>query len=405
MASLRAMLDGLDPALLSTDAAVEAFDLFSEIERLGSAGKTLVAVRAAESDAWQRAGERSPADWMAKRNGTTVGEARATLEVAGKLAEAPGTAEALRAGALSARQAEAIAPAAAADPSSEQRLLDMAACQALGKLRDECMRVRAAKTDMEQQREELHRDRSYRRWTNRKGAACGAFELTPEAGAELDRLVKPFIDRVFDRARRDGRRESSEAYAADGLLDMARVSAREPGTDDEAAAAAASAPRTGRRKNPAIVIVNLESLLRGWIEGDELCEIPGVGQVSVTAARELLTDGLLRIVIRDGTDVLNVTHAGRCGSDVQFTAIQARQKGTCLNPTCRNRIDQIDHTEGFTITGATALDELGGLCLRCHGLKNKQGHTYRREPDGTFTWIFPDGTEAHERPPPVAVAS
>jgi hypothetical protein len=159
--------------------------------------------------------------------------------------------------------------------------------------------------------------------------------------------------------------------------------------------------RDGRRKNPAVVIVNLESLHRDRVEGDEICIIPGVGPVSVPAARKLLGDGLLRIVIRDGNDILHVTHAGRCASDVQYTAIQVRQKGACLRPTCRNRVDQIDHIVGFPITGATPLNELGGLCLRCHGLKNLHGHTYRCEPDGTYTWIHPDGTEEHERPPPV----
>src|SRR3954467_11552044 len=100
---MRAIVRNLVPALLSTDDAIELLDFFAEVERLASAGKTLVAARAAEGDAGQRAGARSPADWMAKRTGSTVGDARGVLEVAGKLSDAPATNAALRAGRLSPR--------------------------------------------------------------------------------------------------------------------------------------------------------------------------------------------------------------------------------------------------------------------------------------------------------------
>jgi hypothetical protein len=53
-------------------------------------------------------------------------------------------------------------------------------------------------------------------------------------------------------------------------------------------------------------------------------------------------------------------------------------------------IQQIDHIQGFTITGATSLDELGGLCTRDHRLKTHHGHWYERNDDGTFTWHTPD---------------
>jgi hypothetical protein len=427
LASMRTIVRDLDPSRLSCDDAVTLVDWFAEMERLAVAGKTIAAGRAAEGSAWQREGARSPADWLAKKTGSTVGDARGALETAGKLADAPATEAALRAGSLSGRQAEAIAKAAAANPESEQRLLDMAGHQSLQKVRDEAARVIAAATDMEARRARQHRDRHYRTWTDASGAACGAYVLPAEWGAELNRLVKPFIDAAFDQARREQRRESSEAYAADGLLAMARASAgstrggrssgavvplggdvdRDGGEGGPASAPAPApspTPRTGERKHPAVVVVNLESLQRGWVEGDELCEIPGVGPVSVSAARELLTDGLLRIVIRDGVDILHVTHAGRCASDVQFTAIQVRQRGACVKPSCRRPIAQVDHIKGYAVTGATSLDDLGGLCRFCHRLKTTEGHTYRRNDDGSITWTRPDGTEEHERPPPSPVA-
>src|SRR5207302_1970499 len=82
------------------------------IERLVVAAKTLLARRAAESGRWRAKGDRSPAHWLARTTGTSVGQARATLETAERLRELPATEEALRAGKLSATQASVITDAA-----------------------------------------------------------------------------------------------------------------------------------------------------------------------------------------------------------------------------------------------------------------------------------------------------
>ena len=147
------------------------------------------------------------------------------------------------------------------------------------------------------------------------------------------------------------------------------------------------------------MLVNLESLQRGEVQGDELCEIPGIGPVPVSIARELLGDALLRIVIRDGHDVLTEVHAGRLASDAQRTVIQVRQRGVCARPTCARPIAEIDHTKGFPITGATAIDELAGLCTFDHRAKTLHGHTYRRTERG-IEWTRPDSVVEYERPPP-----
>jgi hypothetical protein len=62
-------------------------------------------------------------------------------------------------------------------------------------------------------------------------------------------------------------------------------------------------------------------LVRGRVEGDELCEINGVGAVSVQRARELLSESILKIVITRGVDVLNVTHLGRGPTVAQRIAL------------------------------------------------------------------------------------
>lgn len=388
--TVRNAVRGIDVETLDPGRAEELVSVFAEVERLGAAGKALCAKRVADTGAWQRSGERSAADWLAKTTGTSVGAARGALDTASDVAAAPAVDDAFRSGRLSPPQAEAVASAAKADPSAEQRLLDAAAArQPLSKLRDACARVKAAaEPDPAAKHRELHRRRFFRSWTDPDGARCGMFKATPDAAAEIERVLRPFADAAFEEARGAGVRESSEAYAFDGLLAMARAARDGNG-----------APAKKRKRQEGIVLVNLESLHRGSVRAGETCEIPGVGPVPVDVARDLLGDALLRVVIQDGVDVRTVVHAGRLASDVQRTAIEVRQRGRCARSTCGRAIAEIDHVTGFTITGATPLDDLAGLCRFDHLAKTHHGHTYRRCEHG-WTWILPDGTAERERPPP-----
>src|SRR4051812_48092061 len=229
------MVRSFDADAISCDDAVELVDWFSAVERLAVAGKTLAAAKAASGSAWRDAGDRSAADWLAKKTGTTVGDARAVLATGAALPDAPATDAALRAGQLSGRQAEAIAPAAAADPSAEARLLEMAEYQSLQKLRDEAARVTAAAdADAAARHERIRRNRSYREFGCADGSRRGLINGTPEDLALFRAAAQPFIDRRIDEARRSGETESSEAYAFDGVLAMARSTMRDAGADADA---------------------------------------------------------------------------------------------------------------------------------------------------------------------------
>src|SRR5437899_10089184 len=133
-ASMRALVRGLDLYGMPRDEATSLVDWFESIGRLALAGKTLAARRAVEGEPWVKSGERSAADWLAKRTSSTVAEARTVLDTAAALRKAPATDEVFRAGALSVKQAEAVATAVAADPSAEARLLAMARSSSLQKL-------------------------------------------------------------------------------------------------------------------------------------------------------------------------------------------------------------------------------------------------------------------------------
>ena len=351
---------------------------FAAIEHAAAAGKAIAARRVAESGRWRLDGARSEADWLASRTGETVGAARAVLEAA---AAPPVTSAAFAAGALSVTQVAAIAPAAAADPSAEEDLLRLARSSGVKKLREACDRVRAAaETDPDARHARVHRSRYWRRWTDADGARCGQYKLTPEAAAILETAAVPFTEAAFRAGREQGRHEPSEAYEADGLVAMAA-----------AVRAGDITPPTkpGWPRGETILLVNVESLHRGSVEPGEDCEIPGVGPVPVSVARDLLGDSLLKLVIRDGQDIRTVVHLGRHPTAMQKTALYVRDRGRCVRSTCDRPIAEIDHTQDWSRTRQTTLDQLAGLCRTDHALKTRHDHTYRRQQDGSVTWHPP----------------
>src|SRR5438132_7134305 len=136
-AALREVVAGLEPERLSADAAAALVDTFVCMAKVVGAGKALAARRVAASNLWRGAGERSAAHWLARRSGVSIGSALATLETAARLPELPGVDRALRAGELSAVQANEIASAAGADASAEAELLAVARNDGFA-LRDKC---------------------------------------------------------------------------------------------------------------------------------------------------------------------------------------------------------------------------------------------------------------------------
>jgi hypothetical protein len=292
--SLRTYVRDLDVLALSPADAIALVDWFAEVERLAVAGKTIAAGRAVTGEPWKATGERSGADWLARRTATTVGEARDTLTTATNLAAAPGTEDAFRNGELSLKQADAITSAVVADPSSESHLLESARHGSLQQLRDDAARVRASADDGDRH-DRIHAQRCWRRWTDRDGARCGSYRMTPEAAAQLEAAAQPFIDAAIDAARREGRHEPTEALAADGLVAMATSPSSPP------TARGGRGRRRLKDRRELIGLVDLRALQRGALEPGETCEIAGIGPVPVEVARRVFGDALLRTTERGAT--------------------------------------------------------------------------------------------------------
>ena len=156
----------------------------------------------------------------------------------------------------------------------------------------------------------------------------------------------------------------------------------------------------------ALLRVDYEALVRGAVEGEERCEIGGIGPVPVRVARELLNESVLKLVVTRGVDVANLTHLGRGPSAAQRIALLWASP-TCAAEGCNAVRTEVDHRVEWAETHHTRLDELDPLCRHHHDRKTYDGWALV---EGTGKRpMVPPGDPRHpgrlrpqERPPPIA---
>jgi hypothetical protein len=134
--------------------------------------------------------------------------------------------------------------------------------------------------------------------------------------------------------------------------------------------------RRRRRANSptylALLRIDFTALQRGHTEGDEICEIAGVGPIPVNRARELLSDAVIKLIATRGERVANVTHYRRKPNTAQRMALLWSQP-TCSVAGCDHSIVQIDHRNDWHKTHITRLEDLDPLCPHHHRLKTNHG--------------------------------
>jgi Domain of unknown function (DUF222) len=382
--ALRHQLARLTPCDVPLSEAPAMWAAYDSIERCAAAAKTLLAERVEQSRAWANEGHRSAAEHLARKSGSSVGAARAGLETSKKLRLLPATEAAVRRGELSRAQAETITEAAAVNPGAEQSLLEVAGRGNLCELREQANRAKAAADpDPDATHHRIHRQRRLRRWTDAEGGWNIQARGSADAGALFNAALDPVIDEVFRSARRDGRHESRDAYAFDALLELVRRArahiagqAAAERADHDADMATDRSPRRPPSPNPsflALLRVDLDALVRGRTEGDELCDIAGVGAIPVRVARNCLSEAVLKLVITRGIDVVNVTHLGRGPTAAQRVALLWNSPW-CTNSRCSHTLQiQYDHRKPWTEVRETTVDNLDRLCGPCHKRKTHDG--------------------------------
>ncbi len=343
----------------------EAGLMLADVTMMKNAAATmeaLLAKRLADDGAWQRAGDRSAADHLAKATGTTVGRARETLATAERLRALGATDAAARSGVLSPEQAGAVSDAATANSDAEGQLLAAAARGSLQDLHDECAKIKAAADPDPDATYRRHRaERSLRMWADRNGVAKLFGVTTPDQMAVIKAAVERRTTELFEAARRTGHHEPRGAYMIDalgqicgewlgesrGLAEAEGESAPGPEPEPEPAPDAPKARKPRRSQTPrflGIVRADLEALRRGSAEGDEVCEINGLGPVPVSVAQRLLGESVLHLVLTKGTAVGTTVNLRRGPNTAQRIALLATQPH-CGITGCHSPFTEIDHDD------------------------------------------------------------
>jgi len=371
----------LEPDTYAGADAAERAQQAAEITKLAQTATMLFGRRVATTGAWRRVSHAaSPEQWLANLTGSSEHAARETLTTAERLTELPATTERLRAGELSLAQANQVTAAVSVDPHAEERML-RATKRGFRELRATKERVITAASDEDRLRRIAHTERHLSTWT--QGLAThGEFSGPTEQVEQLLRRLEPLQREKFEAARRNGEHESQRAYRFDALIDLA---------------AGAGPEALSRRAEPVVrVRVGLDKLLGRPADGvEDVCEIPGVGPVPVAHAREVLSHGLLELVVTDGVDVQSVVSTTRHVPKALRIAIEERDGGVCKVRDCdHTRATQRHHTQLFSEHGITSYRVLGDVCPEHHDLIHHGGYSIVDHPDGTWTLRAPPNTDA-----------
>lgn len=380
-------VDRLDPARTSGADAARLVGLFDRVERLGAAGKALMAARAVDCRQWATDGAHSPQEWFSLLAGVPVGAAQRVLETAEQAAAQPELAEALKSGELSSAQAAEISSAVADNPGAAGRLLSDARTRGFKDLKKSCRaaKLAAAKSPADDEAAAARqRDMRYcRTWVDAEGMGRVDARLDPVSYTTFKSFLHPFEEEAFAAARKAGSREPTERYRADALVAMSEASA--------CGAGAGAGSGGGKSRVPAkvIVVADLFALRRGFSLDGETCEIQGFGPVPVAVAHHIMGDSFLAAVVTEGVDIRRVVHLGRYPTEMQRTALAVRDR-CCVVPRCgaTERLEP-HHSPGFEITRHTTIDELALLCKKHHDDVTHHGAVLSGGP-GNWQW----------RPPP-----
>ena len=356
--ALAGLVRRLDPDALP---ASQAPALWRELDVMGrqiAAAKALLARRVEDSHRWKGEGFASPAEYLAAAGGMSLAAARGELELSKALPSLPVVREALVEGAVSAPQGQVIVDAAKVNPGAQRSLLASAQKDSFKELKDHAQRAKAAADpDPDATQRRIHQNRRLHEFIDAEGAWNLHARGTVADGAKIHAALAPLIEEKFRTNRAASRRETVEANGFDALVALSKR------TGD-------GAGKPGRYLG--LIRCDLTALQRGRTQGDELCEIAGLGPVPVRTAVDLLGDATWKLILTKGIDVANVTTLSRKATAAMLAALQWRSP-VCAVEGCGRTILQIDHRIPWAQTRHTRLSELDPLCPHDHHRKTHQG--------------------------------
>jgi hypothetical protein len=351
--------------------------LLAEAERVAASGIALLSPRVVETGAYAKCGHASAPDWLAALAGSSASVAKGRLAAAERAAAVPELRTALRRGALSAPELGVLSAASGADPEAVETLLGMVAtrashqelCAAAAELKA-CAR---SKETERVRRARVHAHRHLRWHQDDDGGIRSEFFCDEVAWARIFPRLESAAKARWKAAGTEGG-EALEAHRMDALIDLLG-GARGTG---------------GREARPQVlVLIDAEALRRGTTRAGEVCEIEGIGPVPVQAVVELIGEGAMQFLVKEGADIRTVTKSSRDLAQKTAVALVARDR-TCVVPGCGKYLGlEGDHCDtDYRAGGPTTLSNLVRLCPAHHSMKTNGGWKIKGEP-GNWQWIPP----------------
>ena len=243
---------------------------FAEIERSAGSGVALFTPRVVETGSFAKDGHASAQDWLGSLAGTSAAKAKGRLAAAERAAADPKLTEALHGSELSSDQLGVVATLANEVPEATGSLLDLIdQGGSQQELTDTAARLKAAKRSRESERvrrARVHTQRHFRWRLDDNGGIRGEFFCDEIAWAR----VVPELERDAKARWKAAGSEAGDSLAAhrmDALIEILGVG----GTGGTGGTG-------GGAKVETLVVIDAAALRRGTTEGDELCEIEGIGR-------------------------------------------------------------------------------------------------------------------------------
>ena len=148
--------------------------------------------------------------------------------------------------------------------------------------------------------------------------------------------------------------------------------------------------RGEKQKSTIAFHVDLGAWQRGWPQGDERCEIAGIGPVPVSVVEQAYDDSALRLVVTSKNKLVWYSEEDRRKKREPLPepikrAVKAAGYDQCKGNGCVNRSTEVDHIVARSKQGGHELENLQGLCDSCHDAKTMKdspwtvGRFFRRK--------------------------
>jgi hypothetical protein len=325
------------------------------------------------NEVWRADGCRDLAQWLAARVGISNWAARRWIIASHALARLPRIRAAFAAGMLSLDKVLELCRFATAD--TEQALIAWARRATVAGVR---RRADRANQPPLEDVTEAERSRFLRYWWFDDDQRLGLEGSLP---ADQGAVVAKALDRLAGRLPDIVADDDRETMADEDALDARRA--------DALVALASTAIATDQDADRATVVVHADLAALCGDEGG--CEIEGGPVIHAETARRLACDARVQVVLHDKSGgVVGIGHTARNVPPWLLRQLRHRDQG-CVFPGCAARWYLHAHHIVAWPRGPTNLENLALLCRWHHKLVHEHSWVVKLAPDGSATWLRPDG--------------